>query len=155
MELANHIKVERCTALKSATKTEALHELLSLLENEIKPPEFDGVAKEIFYREQIMSTGIGQGIGIPHVRYPGIQEPILIVGIHPEGIADYASLDDEPVCLIFLILVGADRHKEYLRLLSLLVSKLKTPGIRQKLHAAAQEENAAQTIAKILKENDS
>jgi mannitol/fructose-specific phosphotransferase system IIA component (Ntr-type) len=125
MNINSLIKKERCFILKSTTKTEAFHEIFEYIESEGLISDTESVKKEIFYREQIMSTGIGQGLGIPHIRYEGITEPQILVGINPKGIEDYESLDKQPVKIIIMILVGADQHKEYLRILSLLVNRLK------------------------------
>ena len=89
--------------------------------------------KEIFYREQIMSTGIGQNIAIPHVRFEGIETPLVYVGLSPSGIVDYESIDGQPVKIIVMILVGAEQHKEYLRILSLVVSRLKDRSLQTSL----------------------
>jgi len=119
------IKTERCLILNSRTKTEALHEIFDSIQNEGILKDVENIKKEIFYREQIMSTGIGQGIGIPHIRMEGISEPHIFVGICHDGIDDYESLDKLPVRIVIMILVGADQHKEYLRILSLIVGRLK------------------------------
>lgn len=125
MTLDKFLKQENCIILKSKTKTEAFYELIDLVEKESLVEDMENLKKEIFYREQIMSTGIGQGIGIPHVRFATIQEPHVYVGISPTGLNDYDSIDNIPVKLIIMILAGADQHKEYLRTLSLIVGRLK------------------------------
>ena len=136
MELNKLLRPDYCRILESNTKTEALLELVDLLEQEGKVKDIEGLKREIFYREQIMSTGIGQGIGIPHVRFAGISDPVILVGIKPSGLDDYESLDDEPVKMIFMILVGDNQHKEYLRTLSLLVHRLKDDSFRTALASA-------------------
>ncbi|QEN06881.1 PTS sugar transporter subunit IIA [Oceanispirochaeta crateris] len=141
MNINSLIKKERCFILKSTTKTEAFHEIFEYIESEGLISDTENVKKEIFYREQIMSTGIGQGLGIPHIRYEGITEPQILVGINPKGIEDYESLDKQPVKIIIMILVGADQHKEYLRILSLLVNRLKDESsINRILEAETPEE---------------
>ena len=140
MELSKLIIGNRCRVLRSTTKTEALLELLDVVADEGAVEDIEGLKREIFYREQIMSTGIGQGIGIPHVRFHGIPEPIILVGTSPSGLADYESLDGETVRLIFMILVDEDQHKEYLRILSLLVQRLKDAEFRNLLAGAETDE---------------
>ncbi len=130
MILKNLINKECCMILNSTTKTESLMEMMDAASG---IEDLEGLRREIFYREQIMSTGIGQGIGIPHVRFEGVKEPRILVGIQPEGIEDYESLDGIPVKMVFMILVGADQHKEYLRILSLIVGRLKDEAVCQAL----------------------
>lgn len=129
MTLDKFLKQDNCIILKSKTKTEAFYELIELAEKESIVKDMENLKKEIFYREQIMSTGIGQGIGIPHVRFGAIKEPHVYVGISPAGLNDYDSIDNMPVKIIIMILVGAEQHKEYLRTLSLIVGRLKNEAI--------------------------
>jgi nitrogen PTS system EIIA component len=129
MTLDKFLKQDNCITLNSKTKTEAFYELMDLVEKESLVKDMENLKKEIFYREQIMSTGIGQGIGIPHVRFGAIKEPHVYVGISPEGLNDYDSIDNIPVKLVIMILVGAEQHKEYLRTLSLIVGRLKNEEI--------------------------
>lgn len=140
MELNSLLKKKYCRILQSKTKTEALIELVDLLDKEDGMVDFEEIKREIFYREQIMSTGIGQGIGIPHVRLSGISEPLVLVGVTPSGIEDYESLDGETVKIIFMILVGEEHHTEYLRILSLLVHRVRDEAFRISLANAESSE---------------
>lgn len=133
MEINDLIVGGRCRILHSRTKTEALLELIDIVGAEGCVKDLEGLKKEIFYREQIMSTGIGQGIGIPHVRFPGIKEPLVLIGVSPKGVEDYESLDGEMIRLVFMILVNENHHKEYLRILSLIVQRLKDDKFRERL----------------------
>jgi mannitol/fructose-specific phosphotransferase system IIA component (Ntr-type) len=54
-------------------------------------------------REDVVSTGIGNSVAIPHADLPGIQEPRLAVGVFPDGV-DFDALDEEPVYIVFLLL---------------------------------------------------
>lgn len=140
MELKKLLRKNNCRMLQSNTKTEALLELIDLLKDGGSVNNIEELKREIFYREQIMSTGIGQGLGIPHVRFSGVSEPEILVGIKPAGFDDYESLDSKPVKIIFMILVGENQHKEYLRILSLLVHKLKDENFRTSLVSAENSE---------------
>ena len=136
MTLDKFLKQDNCIILKSKTKTEAFHEMIDLVKDDSLVKDIENLKKEIFYREQIMSTGIGQGIGIPHVRFGSIKEPQVYVGISPEGLSDYDSIDNVPVKIVIMILVGAEQHKEYLRTLSLIVGRLKNEEIINSLFQA-------------------
>ena len=137
MTLDKFLKQDNCIILKSKTKTEAFHEMIDLVKDDSLVKDIENLKKEIFYREQIMSTGIGQGIGIPHVRFGSIKEPQVYVGISPEGLNDYDSIDNVPVKIVIMILVGAEQHKEYLRTLSLIVGRLKNEEIINSLFQVA------------------
>ena len=133
MNLKEIIKPEHCIILTSRTKTEALLELIDLIKDEEEISDIEDLKKEIFFREQLMSTGIGQGIGIPHVRFEGVIHPVILVGISRDGIDEYGSMDGKLVNIVFLFIVGKEQHKEYLRLLSLVSLKIKDENFRNKL----------------------
>ena len=126
MNLSKVIDRECCIPLTENSKTEILIELMERITQSGYVENLESLKKEIFYREQLMSTGIGMGIGIPHVRFKGIKNPVVAVGIKPEGIKDYESIDKEDVKIVFMILVGEDQHKEHIRLLSQIMEKLKS-----------------------------
>ncbi len=143
MDLGNIINRERCRVLKEKTKTEAIIELVSGLEDFNGPQakkgsiDIEELKKELFYREQLMSTGLSMGIAVPHVRFSGVKSPLVIAGVQPEGIADYDTLDGSEVRIIVMIIVGENQHKEHIRLLSMISTRLKEAEMREKLIAAA------------------
>ena len=133
MKFENIICKESCLLLQQNVKTEVLIELMELIHTNNLYDDLEGLKKDIFYREQLMSTGLGQGIAIPHVRIPGLDVPIIALGVQPKGIKDYGSLDNEPVKIVVMILVGAEQQKVYLRILSQLMMKLKSSEFKDAL----------------------
>ncbi len=127
------VKKECCLKLQTHTKTDVLNELITLLKNKGFISNEDALKQEIFHREELMSTGIGMGIAIPHVRFPEIKEPVIAFGIQPNGIEDYEAIDNIPVKIVAMILVGEHQHKEHIKLLALLVNILKDSKKRETL----------------------
>ncbi len=136
MEFRSSIPPEGIVMLSETTKTEALLRLANTAATAGHITDREQLIKDIFYREQLMSTGIGLGIAIPHVRFPEVNPPVIVVGVQPAGIADYPSIDDQPVKIVIMILVGINQHKEHIRLLSQIVAFLKTGTVIQRLLAA-------------------
>ncbi|MBI9109206.1 MAG: PTS sugar transporter subunit IIA [Spirochaetales bacterium] len=132
MDLVNIIDRECCSVLQEKTKTEVIIELTDRLVGRDNL-DIESLKKELFYREQLMSTGIGLGLAVPHVRFKGVKSPVVIAGVQPEGIADYESLDGEPVKIVIMIIVGEAQHKEHIRLLSMIVGRLKNAELRTAL----------------------
>jgi mannitol/fructose-specific phosphotransferase system IIA component (Ntr-type) len=132
MDLANIIDRESCSLLQEKTKTEVIIELADHLAGQ-NNLDIENLKKELFYREQLMSTGIGLGLAVPHVRFKGITSPVVLAGVQSEGIADYETLDGEPVKIVIMIIVGENQHKEHIRLLSMIVGKLKDPKMKESL----------------------
>ncbi len=146
MDLKNIIDKDRCMVLAEKTKTEVIIELASVFKD-YKGPQVNGssinieeLKKELFYREQLMSTGLSMGIGVPHVRFSGVNSPIVVVGIQPKGVEGYDSLDGEPIKIVVMIIVGENQHKEHIRLLSMISARLKEAELREKLIAAESGE---------------
>lgn len=132
MDLENILDRECCSLLQAKTKTEVIIELADRLEGRDKI-DTESLKKELFYREQLMSTGIGLGLAVPHVRFKGIKSPVVLAGIQPAGITDYESIDGEPVNIVIMILVGENQHKEHIRLLSMIVGRLKDSSMKERL----------------------
>jgi nitrogen PTS system EIIA component len=137
MELRRVLCRECCAVLEGTSKSEALLELIERLARHNHVRDAEGLKREVFYREQLMSTGIGLGVAVPHARYREITEPVVVVGLQPKGLVDYQAIDDERVRVVFMILVGPQQHREYVRLLALIVGRIKDTDTRGRLLAAS------------------
>lgn len=86
----------------ATTRREVVHELTTAM---CESAGFDvpSVEAAVWAREEIMATGIGNGIALPHARVPGLKEPIVAVGISETGI-DFDAPDGKPANIIFLVL---------------------------------------------------
>jgi PTS system nitrogen regulatory IIA component len=91
---------------------------------------------EILKRDELMSTAIGRGIAIPHVRLSSVTDLVVSVGICGNAIADFQTLDDEPVRLVIMIAAAYNQHAYYLQTLSFFSSRLKNPQLRRSLLGA-------------------
>ena len=109
--------------VKSTTKVDIIKELARLHEKTGVLNDYDGYVEALMAREAQSSTGIGEGIAIPHAKTKYVKEPALAMGRKMSGI-DYQSLDDEPATLFFMIAApdGANNtHIETLARLSQLL----------------------------------
>jgi mannitol/fructose-specific phosphotransferase system IIA component (Ntr-type) len=80
-----------------------------------------------------MSTGIGLGIGVPHVRLDSVRDLVMAAAVSEGPIADYVSLDDEAVRIVFMIAGASGQHARYIRLLSAISSRFKDEARREAL----------------------
>lgn len=124
---------EHVLVLEKSSKAEVLNALIDILAETPVVSSKKDLSNGIFHREQLLSTGIGMGIGIPHVRLNSIKDVAVAAALVREGVKDYESLDSEPVKLIFMIVARQDQHAEHLKLLSQLSSRLKDKDFREKL----------------------
>lgn len=95
--------------------------------------------EEIEKREALMSTAIGKGIAIPHVRLSSVSNLVVAIGISREGIKDYIGLDGEPVHTMIMIAAALEQHEYYLRVISYFSAKLALDGLEEKLINAKSE----------------
>jgi fructose-specific phosphotransferase system IIA component len=137
------------TGLPGNTKTEVIDAMIDLVASSPKVIDKEKVRKAIFEREEIMSTGVGNGFAIPHGKTEAVSDIVAAFAVTAQPI-DYQSLDEKPVRLVFL-LVGKDNlvgpHIKLLSRISRLMNKeefrrrlldLKSP--REILEAFRQEE---------------
>jgi PTS system nitrogen regulatory IIA component len=89
------------------------------------------LTRAIFDREKLMSTGIGFGVAVPHVRLGSIGDLSMAVAVSSQAITDYESLDGEPVRIICMVAAGLNQHAEYIRALAAVSGRLKDPAIRE------------------------
>lgn len=127
------LSFENILVVEESTKDQILNNLIDILAKNPVVRSKDDLSKGIFHREQLLSTGIGMGIGIPHVRLGSIKDVAVAAALVRGGINDYESLDSEPVKLIFMILARQDQHAEHLKLLSQISNRLKHKDFREEL----------------------
>ena len=91
------------------------------------------LVEEILKREELMSTAIGRGIAIPHVRLASVTDLVMSVGICKNDLIDFQSIDDMPVRILIMIAAAYNQHSYYLQTLSYFSSKLKNKEVRDSL----------------------
>lgn len=148
MKISDYLLLEHVVILDGTTKVDALNEIVTAANNFSDSIGTEELARAVWEREKMMSTGIGQGLGIPHVRLPGLEDAVMAVGVSRNGIADYESLDNQPVHIIVLIAAPQGRHEIYIRLLAKVANILKQDDIRK---AVAEADDAAR-VYRILTE---
>lgn len=135
VQIENIVSPDRILFLNYSTKRDSL---LALADNLATAPQVKNrqeLASEIIKREELMSTAIGRGIAIPHVRLSSVTDLVVSVGISQIDIIDFQTLDDQPVRLLFMIAAAYNQHAYYLQTLSFFSAKLKDKDLRQALMA--------------------
>lgn len=132
MNYRNYISIDRIKLLETTDKENCLDEVIELFTEDCSGSKVE-LKKAILNRESLMSTGIGLGIAIPHVRTQDIEKISIAIGIQKAGIADYESIDDEPVKLVFMIIANKIQHKEHIKILSSLMAKLKEENVIEQI----------------------
>ena len=144
----NILSPERIVFINHTTKRDALVELANNLSTAPQVKYQDELVTEILKREELMSTAIGRGIAIPHVRLNSVTDLVMSVGICKKNIIDYQSIDEIPVRILIMIAAAFNQHKYYLQTLSFFSSKLKEKELRDKLLDAKTQEEAYELLTK-------
>ena len=135
--------------LKSADRETVLGELVHQIPQLASQPEARlTLLRALHEREQLYSTGIGDGVALPHARNALVglvDKPIIVFGRHAAGIP-YGALDAQPAKLFFLLI--APTVTQHLGILARLSRLLRDPQLRQSLLAADQPEKVIELIRK-------
>jgi PTS system nitrogen regulatory IIA component len=140
IQIKDILKPEQTLLLNTENKHDTLQTMIDCIPDEDILSHHDEVSAGIFQREELMSTGIGLNIGIPHVRLACIKSLRMIAAVNKKDIKDYESLDGRPVRLLFMILAGEHQHAQHLKIMASLSTKMKSPLLRQSLIEAPNTE---------------
>ncbi|MEI6891741.1 MAG: PTS sugar transporter subunit IIA [Pontiella sp.] len=122
---------ERVMIVDTADKDTILRDLVNLLAESPFVHNREELEKGIFAREELMSTGIGFGVGVPHVRIDSVSDLVMAVAICKHPIHGYSSLDNKPVQIVCMLAARSDQHAKYIRTLSAVSNRLKDAAVRQ------------------------
>jgi len=131
--LSRILSPERVIFFDTAGKTAALKTLCAVLGTSMLVHDEAGLERAVFQREDLMSTGIGFGVGVPHVRLDSVDDLIMALGIARKPLDDYSSLDEVPVQIVCMVAAGSTQHPQYIRALSAISSRLKDETVRKAL----------------------
>jgi len=123
------------------SKDAALDELVDAVSRTGAVTDPEALRTAVRAREDMSSTGIGNGLAIPHVRIDAVTEPVVGVGISRRGI-EYHAADDMAVHLVVLFAMPGGSGKLYLTLLAQAMLALKSPDFRRRLIACNTPEQA-------------
>ena len=136
--------------IKSTDKEDVVRELVDLLaKSGVVKSKKEEIVKILMAREALGSTGIGQGVGIPHGKSPQIKSLVAAFGLSKKGV-DFESLDGEAVYIFFLLLAPEDSAGPHLKALAKISRLLKDKYVREMLKNAQSEKE----IIKIINNED-
>ena len=132
--------------LKSQSKKEALKELVQILAASHNVKNSTGILEALLEREELGSTGIGQGIAIPHGKSDSVNKVVSALGISKRGI-DFDALDGEPVNIFIMLIAPANSAGVHLKILAKISRLLKDKFFRQ----ALREAKTSQEVRNLIK----
>ncbi len=149
MELERYLREDVIVLdVKSKKKNDAIREMVELLCAADRLNDADSVLKTVYVREADRSTGIGNGVAIPHARTNLVKDIFLAVGRSKTGI-EWGSMDGKPVYFIFLV-VGPEKSSEaYLQVLADISRLMSRASVRSTL----LEAKSAAEVLKLVVES--
>ena len=137
---------QRVFRTKESSKENLLNFLIQQMGQCGEVDDAQALHAAIFTRESLMSTGIGLGIGVPHARISSVRRMIMAVAVNDQPLADYESIDNQPVQIVFMVAGRPDQQSNYVRLLAVLSHVVKQDTNRKELLAAHSSDEIYQCI---------
>lgn len=131
--------------LDKKIKEEVIGELIDILVENGKVENRDAVVSAVMEREKVMSTGVGDGVAIPHGKAEGVNDVVAAFGISQEEI-NFLSIDEKPVHLVFLLIASPDATGPHLKALSRVSRLLNKKEFRAKLLYAKSSSDVLEMI---------
>ncbi len=151
MKIIDFLDDKSITAdLKATTKEGIIRELVDLLARTEGLRNKEELIKILMNREALGSTGIGQGIGIPHGKTNLVKKMVAAFGVCRSGV-NFDALDGEPAYLFFLLIAPEDSAGPHLKALARISRLLKDKFFRESLRNQTDEK----VILRLLREEDS
>ncbi|MBR8700200.1 PTS system fructose-specific EIIABC component [Fusobacterium sp. DD29] len=134
-----------CLELKGKTKAEVIDEMVDILYSAGKLNDKEEYKKAILKREAESSTGLEEGIAVPHAKTSAVKIPSIAFGLSKDGV-DYNSLDGEPSKIFFMIAAPANAADTHIEVLSKLTTMLLEDEVREKLLNAKTQQDVLDTL---------
>lgn len=135
-EFSKYLSHDRVAMVDAKNKRQAIDGTLGLLKDSPSISDFGRVSQAIWQREEALATGLGLGIGAPHVRISAVRFPVAALTVLKKGV-EYGSLDNTPVRLILLVAMPEDSQAEWLRYLARASAMFRDDAMRHKLLSVA------------------
>ncbi len=137
--------------LKAENKEDVIRKMVAALRQcgAISEEHEESIVDALMKRERLGTTGIGNGVAVPHTKHPSVDRLVCALALVPDGV-DFEALDGEPVYTVFLLVSPADRPGDHLRGLENISHHLKNPNFVNFLRQSKTKE----AILDLLREAD-
>lgn len=127
------------------SKKRVIEHISSFLADKIEDSQSDEIYERLIAREKLGSTGIGEGIAIPHSRLQECEDTLGAVFVLDKPV-DFDSIDRKPVDIVFVLLVPEEATEQHLQTLSMLAQKFNDEDFRDQLRQATSDDDLYQRI---------
>ena len=149
-DFTQYVTKDSVMALDGRNKLEVMDQLITRAADLTKLSR-DVIFRLTWKREQMMTTGVGGMLALPHIRVNDINRPYVLVGVCENPLEDYQGQDDQPVRVIVFTVAPDENQEAYLQLLSSISRRLRNPALIEEL--IANVSTPAQILDIIKREN--
>ena len=150
-DFSQYVDKDSVMTLVGKTKLEVMDQLISRAADLTKLSR-DVIFRLAWKREQMMTTGVGGMLALPHIRVNDILHPYVIVGVCENPITDYQGLDDQPVRVIVFTIAPDENQEAYLQLRSGISRRLRNPKLIEQIIGTVG--NTVELLKVIQQESD-
>lgn len=118
--------------LEVSGKEELLNKMIDVFKGQVSHDQLDEIRTSVFEREEIMSTGVGKNLAIPHGKAKSITQNYASFALLKEPI-NYNSIDNEPVTMVFLLAGPQSNNSSHIKLLSRISRLMNSASFRETL----------------------
>jgi PTS system nitrogen regulatory IIA component len=129
----------------SSSKKRSLEMLSTLLAGAVPDYTEAEIFDSLVTRERLGSTGLGNGVALPHARLRSLKQPIAALVTHRQGV-DFDAIDRQPVDLLYALLVPEDSTDEHLKILAQLAGLFSNPDFCSRLRSSDDSNQCFQLI---------
>ncbi len=148
MQISTLLDVERIACQQDGSSKKRTLDLLSRLLASALPAFSEGeLFDSLINRERLGSTGLGNGVALPHGRLAGLETPIAAFVTLSDGGIDFDAIDNQPVDLLFALLVPEESTEEHLQILARLATMFSDPEFCTSLRACTDTQQCLDQIS--------
>lgn len=125
--------------LEVKDKTEILHRLVSALEGKVSEEASEKILEAVIERENIMSTGVGKGLAIPHGKTGAVEQTYAAFAVLKEPV-EYEAIDHKPVNMVFLLVGPQSSNSLHIKMLSRISRLMNNSDFRSRLRKCSTSE---------------
>ncbi len=142
-EFVKHLQSDSILIIDGESKKKILDDIVAHACTRCTMDE-DQLREAIWKRERMMTTGVGKGLALPHIRVNGFPTPLVIVAVCRTPAADYNSLDNVPIRLAVFLAADERDQEAYLKLLGSISARLKEDKVIDRIFECGED------VAKIM-----
>ncbi|MDE2996407.1 MAG: PTS sugar transporter subunit IIA [Bacteroidota bacterium] len=129
----------------ASDKESLIHAVIDLIENHEAVVDADAMRSAVLEREATMSTGVGKGLALPHAKTAAVTDVVAALAVSEQPV-EFASIDNEPVQIVFLLLGRQDAKSQHVRILSRISRMMNREETRKAVLEAATPEALLQVV---------